>query len=472
MGNERQNAARIAAASAVALVAGLAVGAPPASPATGRIFSVAGAGFFVRGDVSVAPPIGDGGPAAFARLTSPVAVAATQDGGFLVAEANGHRVRRVSPRGVISRVAGTGRGGLSGDGGPATAARINTPVGVAQLADGTVAIADQRNNRIALVDPAGVISTLATMTAPDGVAAAADGGVLVVQDFENRVLHVDRAGVATVVAGSGVRGFFGDGGPATAARLSRPKGVASTADGGFLIADGNRVRRVAPDGTISTVAGNGAMVPSGDGGPATAAAVPRPAAVAATPDGGFLVASVNQIRRVRPDGTIVTLAGTGRGNFSGDGGPARTANTWLPHGVAAAAGGGVFVADPNAERIRFIDSADPGPAPGVTTPRFMAASFVRGIQRGGVSNMTRIRVACPPRLVAVRFALARAATVSVVVSRSGTTVARPGARLGAGAAVLRFRVSRTGEHLVRLTAVDSLRRAAHDQAQLSVGGCR
>jgi hypothetical protein len=101
----------------------------------------------------------------------------------------------------------------------------------------------------------------------------------------------------------------------------------------------------------------------------------------------------------------------------------------------------------------------------------MAASFARGIQRGGVSNMTRIRVACPPRLVAVRFALARAATVSVVVTRSGKTVARPRARLGAGAHALRFRVNQTGEHLVRLTAADSLRRAAHDQAQPSVSSC-
>jgi DNA-binding beta-propeller fold protein YncE len=391
MGSQRHKAARIAAATAVALVAVAAVSASPAAAATERIFSVAGAGFFERSNVAIAPPTGDGGPAAFARLTSPVAVAATPDGGFLIAEATRQRIRRVSPRGVITTVAGTGRGGLSGDGGPATVARINTPVGVAQLADGTVAFADQRNNRVALVDPAGVISTLAAMIAPDGVAAAADGGVLVVQDFENRVLHVGRAGVVTTVAGSGIR--------------------------------------------------------------------------------GFLVASVNQIRRVRPDGTVATLAGTGRGNFSGDGGPARSANTWLPRGVAAAAGGGVFVAEPNAEKIRFIDSADPGPAPGVTTPRFMAASFARGIQRGGVSNMTRIRVACPPRLVAVRFALARAATVSVVVTRSGKTVARPGARLGAGAAVLRFRVNRTGEHLVQLTAVDSLRRAAHDQAQLSVNSC-
>ena len=312
-----------------------------------------------------------------------------------------------------------------------------------------------------------MISTLAVVQFPDGLSAAADGGVLVVQSAANRVLHVDRAGAVTVAAGSGVRGFAGDGGPAIDARLSRPRGVAPTSDGGFLIADGNRVRRVAPDGTITTIAGNGSTAPSGDGGPATAAAVPRPAAVAEAPGGAVLIASVNQIRRVRPDGVIELVAGTGRGNFSGDAGPAKEANLWLPRGVAAAAGGGILVADPVPGRIRFIDSPGGG-APGV--PRVMAASFVRGIQRGEVNGLTRIRVACPPRGVAVRFALSRAATVSVVVTRAGRTVARPGARLGAGRHVMRFRVTRTGEHLVRLTAADP-RGSAHDQAQLSVNRC-
>jgi hypothetical protein len=453
---------------ALAILVAVGVAAPTGgAAATGRIFSVAGAGFRLTSTVAVPPSTGDGGPAGLARLTFPTAVAATPDGGFLVAETNRQRVRRVSPRGVITSVAGTGRGGFSGDGGPATQARLDFPTGVARLPDGAIAIADQRNNRVRLVDPGGTISTLAAVQFPDGLSAAAGGGVLVVQSAANRVLHVDRAGVVTPAAGNGLRGFAGDGGPAVDARLSRPRGVAPASDGGFLIADGNRVRRVAPDGTISTIAGNGATVPSGDGGPALAAGVPRPAAVAQEPGGAVLVTSVNQVRRIRADGVIELVAGTGRGNFSGDAGPARDANLWLPRGVAAAAGGGILVADPIPGRIRFIDSGGGG-APGV--PRLMAASFVRGIQRGEVSGMTRIRVACPPRGVAVRFALSRAATVSVVVTRAGTTVARPGARLGAGRHVLRFRVSRTGEHLVRLTAADP-RGSAHDQAQLSVNRC-
>ena len=240
MSGMRHRVPAVAAVAAV-LVAGLA----PAA-ATGRNFTVAGAGGFALPMATIAPPMGDGGPASLARILYPTAVAALPDGGYLVADGEGNRIRRVSSAGVITTIAGTGRGGLTGDGGPATAARMDWPTGVAPLTDGSVAIADQRNNRVRLIDPAGTIRTLAQVTSPDGVAPAADGGVLVVQDFENRVLHVDRAGVVTAAAGTGARGFAGDGGPATAALLNRPVGVAAASDGGFLIADGSsHVRRVA-----------------------------------------------------------------------------------------------------------------------------------------------------------------------------------------------------------------------------------
>ena len=124
----------------------------------------------------MAAPLGDGGPARLAPLDFPTGVAALPDGGFLVAEQYASRIRRISPRGVISTVAGNGRAGLFGDGGPATAARLNYPSGVAALADGSIAIADQRNNRVRLVNRAGRISTLAPARWPDGVGAAPDGG--------------------------------------------------------------------------------------------------------------------------------------------------------------------------------------------------------------------------------------------------------------------------------------------------------
>ena len=274
-----------------------------------------------------------------------------------------------------------------------------------------------------------------------------------------------------MVAGTGTRGFSGDGGPATEARLSHPRAVAATRDGAVLIADGsNRVRRVGADGIITTVAGNGSEGSAGDGGPATAASVPRPAAVASTADGGLLIASANRIRRVRPDGTITTVAGTGRGNFSGDAGPAREASLWSPGGVAAAAGGGILVADTFDGRIRFIDSAVPAPVGRPAAPRLLAVSFRRPIQRGEGLIVTRLRVACPPRLVAVRFALNRTAAVSLRVTRAGRRVVVLRARLPAGGHTLRFRVGTTGEHALRLTAVGGPRQMAVNQAQLSVRG--
>lgn len=470
----RRRLAGAAVAAGAVLCAGAtaqSATAPTLPAETGTIYTVAGTGLFVADGVAVRAPLGDGGPAGVAPLDFPTGVSATPDGGFLVSDQYASRIRRVSPTGVITTVAGTGRAGLSGDGGLATRAQINYPSGVAALADGAIAIADQRNNRVRLVDTSGTISTLAEARWPDGVAAAADGGVLVVERLNNRVLHVSRAGVVTVVAGDGVRGFAGDGGPAVAARLARPAGVASAPDGSFLIADGsNRVRRVGADGVITTVAGDGSPTARGDGGPATAAGVPRPTGVAATPDGGLLIASVNRIRRVRPDGIIVTVAGTGRGNISGDAGPAQDASLWKPGGVAAVAGGGFLIADTFSNRIRFVASALPAVTGSPPPARLLAISFRRPIQRGSAGLVTRIRVACPPRAVALRFAVGARADVTLRMTRSAREVSLRRARTPAGAHVWRVRVPATGEYRLRLTARAGGRIAA-DQAQISVNRC-
>jgi glucose/arabinose dehydrogenase len=169
--------------------------------------------------------------------------------------------------GIISRVAGTGTIGTSGDDGPATNAQLHAPVGVAVTADGGFLIADFGNNVVRKVSAAGVI---------------------------------------TRVAGTGTPGNSGDGGPATDAQLSRPAGVAVTADGGFLIADSdnNVVRKVSAAGVISRVAGTGTAGNSGDDGPATSAQLHAPARVAVTADGAILIsdATNNEIRTVTPTG--------------------------------------------------------------------------------------------------------------------------------------------------------------------------
>jgi glucose/arabinose dehydrogenase len=162
-------------------------------------------------------------------------------------------------------------------------------------------------------------------TSRPGVAAMPDGGYLIADAGNDRVRRVFADGTINTVAGSGNVGDSGDGGPATAADFRDPLGVAALPDGGFLVADGlaGRVRRVSPDGTITTVAGNGTRGLSGDGGAATAAELFDPRGLAVMPDGGFLIADGDYVvRRVFPDGKITTVAGTGTPGFSGDGGPA------------------------------------------------------------------------------------------------------------------------------------------------------
>ena len=198
-----------------------------------------------------------------AELHAPMGVAVTADGGFLIADSGNHSVRKVSA-GVITRVAGTGISGGGGDGGPATEAQLNNPTAVAVTADGGFLIADSGNHSVRKVS----------------------------------------AGVITRVAGTGISGGGGDGGPATEAQLNNPTAVAVTADGGFLIADsGNHSVRKVSAGVITRVAGTGISGGGGDGGPATEAQLNNPTAVAVTADGGFLIADSgnHSVRKVAPD---------------------------------------------------------------------------------------------------------------------------------------------------------------------------
>ena len=343
---------------------------------------------------------GDGGRATAAALAGPQSAVPTADGGFLIADTNNHRIRKVSAAGIITTVAGDGTNGFGGDGGPATSAQLSGPADVAPTADGGFLIADTVNLRVRRVSPAGIISTVAGSgtfgTAGEGgpatsaesglvaaVAPTADGGFLLVDDSNSAVRRVSSNGVITRVAGNNTNGFSGDGGPATAAQLHFPKDVATTADGGFLIADGganNRIRRVAPGGTITTVAGSGAPFSgefSGDGGPATAAHLNGPRGVAVTTDGGYLIADSgnSRIRRVSAGGTITTVAGSNFGNFSGDGGPATSASLNGPFSVAPTTGGGYLIGDVGNYRVRRVEG---GALPAPVLGRRVNVRVVRG----------------------------------------------------------------------------------------------
>jgi hypothetical protein len=319
---------------------------------------------------------GDGGPATAAELNHPRGLAIAPGGGFAIADAFGETVRRVLPDGTIETVAGTGTAGFSGDDGPAAAAELNLPHGVAFLSDGTLLVADTLNNRIRAISPPGTITTVAgtgdyaysgdggpataaAIEAPRGISALPGGGYLIPDTDNQRIRRVAADGTITTVAGDGVRGFAGDGGPATQAELDEPFGAVATGEGGLLIADtgNNVIRRVAPDGTITTVAGDGVRGFAGDGGPATAAELNAPHAVAALPDGGFLIADEanNRVRRVWPDGTITTIAGTGDAAFGGDGGAASAAAIDGPKAFAVLPSYlGFLFADSYNSRVRLV----------------------------------------------------------------------------------------------------------------------
>ena len=356
-----------------AIVVVLVATAHIALAATGTVTTVAGNGTSLFS--------GDGGPASAAGLAVPIAVTATADGGYLIADQGHSRIRRVAPDGTITTVAGSGVSGFGGDGGPATSAQLNAPSGSAQLPDGTILIADSNNNRVRRVAPDGTITTVAgggvgindggaataaQLAFPADLALTADGGYLIADIDNNRIRKV-LGGTITTVAGTGAAASGGDGGAATAAQLNRPSAVASTADGGFLVTEqqGRRVRKVAPDGTITTVAGNGSPGSTGDGGPATSASISAPDRLAVLVDGGFLIAdrAGQRIRRVAPDGTISTVAGSGVAGYSGDGAAAVSAQFNNPFGIAVDAGGDILVADTANRRIRLIDFGEPQSPP-------------------------------------------------------------------------------------------------------------
>ncbi|WP_445401123.1 RICIN domain-containing protein [Streptomyces sp. LE64] len=341
------------------------------------------------GSADAAPPIstvagtgtagfaGDGEPAAAAQLNRPYGVVVDGSGTLYLSDHSNHRVRRITTDGRISTVAGTGAAGYRGDHGPAVAAQLNGPRELAVDASGAVYIADSSNHRVRRVAPDGTISTVAgTGTAGFGgdggpataarlnlpLGVAVDGaGVLYIAEYHNhRVRRVGADGTISTVAGTGVAGFRGDGGPAGAAQLRNPYAVVVDAEGVLHIADaGNhRVRRVEVDGTIGTVAGTGAAGFGGDGGPAASAQLNLPLGVVVDGAGALYIADHrnHRVRRVGVDGTIGTVAGTGAAGFGGDGGPAASAQLNLPLGLAVDCVDTLHVADHLNHRVRKVAS--------------------------------------------------------------------------------------------------------------------
>jgi hypothetical protein len=360
MASRRRTFTAVACATAFAA---LTLAAPAsAEPAQGQIAQLA-AGFNGPWDTSVMP-----------------------DGAVLVAEGGANRIRRIATDGTVTTVAGTGATcptptSACGDGGAATAAQLTDAEGVASTGDGGFLIADSADARVRRVSPGGTISTVAgtgsvcggppcgdggaatsaTLARPKDVAVLPGGGYLVADQDNDVVRMVTAGGTISTVAGNYTATFDGDG-PATAHALNDPFSVSPTRDGGFLIADeGNqRIRKVVA-GTMTTDAGTGLPAcgggPCGDNGPAKAAQLNNPDGVASRPDDSYYISDSanNRIRRVDTNGVITNAAGDPNGGFgnSGDGGPATSAFLNTPADLSQC-GNSVIVADFGNNRVRWF----------------------------------------------------------------------------------------------------------------------
>ena len=330
---------------------------------TGIITSIVGIGTAGFG--------GDGSPATKAQLNFPTGVALDSSGNIYIADALNRRIRKVAGT-TIATIAGNGVLSYAGDGGPPTAAQLNTPQAVALDSSGNYYIADTFNNVIRKVTPAGVISTIAgngtagsggdggaatsaQFNGPQGIAVDSSGNIYVSDTQNARVRKISGGSISTV-AGNGTAGYGGDGAAATSAELNVPIGLALDAANNLYIADtGNNLIRKVSGGIVSTIAGNGLPGAAGDGGPALSAAVGNPNGLAVDTLGNLYIADGSaRVRKVYPTGFITTIAGNGARGYSGDGGSAPFGMLSAPVALAVASNGNVYVADSANNAIRLL----------------------------------------------------------------------------------------------------------------------
>jgi sugar lactone lactonase YvrE len=318
---------------------------------------------------------GDGGPASSAQLSYPDGVAVDNAGNVYISDLLNNRVRMVTSTGTISTFAGNGVPGFGGDGGAAAGAQLNQPAGLAVDSSGNLYIADSNNAVIRKVTPQGVISTVAgtggtegysgdggaatkaTLMAPLGVAL--DGaGNLYIADYYGWIREVNAStGVITTLAGNGSNGYTGDGGPATAAQFYNPIAVAVDSSGNVYVADsGNGAVRMIANGTISTIAGNGTLSYTGDGGPASLAQFSAISSIGVDAQGNLYVADTNNnaIRLFPLGGSVTTIAGNGTLGYIGDGGTATVAELNSPRALAVTSSGNVYFADTGNNAVRLL----------------------------------------------------------------------------------------------------------------------
>ncbi len=320
---------------------------------------------------------GDGGPAINAQLNQPDVIKFDKGGNMYIADEHNHVVRKISPSGIISAIAGIGGiSGYSGDGAPATNAKLKQPTDIVFDTAGNMYIAELGNSVIRKVNTSGIISTFAGthLGGYDGDGGPATAAKIydplgLVFDkvgnlyFSNNgfyvVRKIDTAGIITTIAGTGAMGYSGDNGPATDAQLNLTGFLAIGPSKELYITDyfNSRIRKVDASGIITTAFGDGTATGSGDGGPATAASIGHILALIFDSIGNIYMSERASpvIRKVNAAGIISTIAGTGIQGYSGDGGPATAAQ--FNHDfmcTAVEAIGNLYISDPYNNRIRKI----------------------------------------------------------------------------------------------------------------------
>jgi hypothetical protein len=390
----------------IAVLASLSCAAPP--PTLGQQLSPVWSLSTVAGTGTLGDS-GNGGLATKATINKPVGVAIDRAGNLYFSEADttagsvASVIRKVTPEGVISTIAGTlAKTGSSGDGGPATAALLSNPYGVEIDRDGNLLIGDITNQVIRKIDlSTGIITTIAGAHASgysgDGgpatsarlntaYTATGDGaGNIYIADNKNNVIRkIDTSGMISTFAGTGTAGHTGDGGPAKNATLSGPYSVWADPAGNLYINElgsgASYVRLIDTAGIIHTLAGIGTAGFTGEGGLGTAAEVNTPHGTVTDGLGNVYVADeTNQIiRMINPAGNIVTIAGQhGSGGTTGDGGPALSGKVWYPYGLAIDASNNLYEPDASGNKIRklSLNTALPAtPSDATVTQKLFVAS--------------------------------------------------------------------------------------------------
>jgi sugar lactone lactonase YvrE len=322
---------------------------------------------------------GDGGQATAAELNGPWGLAFDVTGNLYFSDQGNNRIRKINSSGIITTIVGNGTGAYTGDGGPATAAQLNTPKGVCFDALGNLYIADAMNGSLRKINTAGIITTfaggsnctinihygaslpatVACLGEPDGLAFDAIGNLYITDWGYQAVYRVNTSDSTTLICGysaTGAGSYSGDGGQVSNALLNYPSGITTDATGNIYFADNgnNRVRMINTVGIINTVIGTGNTGETGIGGQATAAGIENPEGVKFDASGNLYVTDPVNVYKVNSSGIITVAAGDYSNSYSGDGGQATNAGVGSPTSIAFDAAGNLYIAEATYNRIRKV----------------------------------------------------------------------------------------------------------------------